>query len=51
VDWIGLAQCRDNWKGLANTVMKFWVPKNSERLSSGYTTSDVSSSAQLHILS
>jgi hypothetical protein len=26
VDWIHLAQDRDQWRTLANTVMNFWVP-------------------------
>jgi hypothetical protein len=25
MDWINLAQDRDQWKDLVNTVMKFWV--------------------------
>ena len=26
VDWIGLAQDRDGWRKLVNTVMNLWVP-------------------------
>jgi hypothetical protein len=26
MDWIELAQDRDRWRALANTLMKFWVP-------------------------
>jgi hypothetical protein len=26
MDWIDLAQDRDQWRVLVNTVMKFWVP-------------------------
>jgi hypothetical protein len=26
VDWIDLAQDRDNWRSLMNTVMNLWVP-------------------------
>jgi hypothetical protein len=26
MDWIDLAQDRDQWKALVNTVMYFWVP-------------------------
>jgi hypothetical protein len=26
MDWIDLAQDRDQWRALVNTVMKLWVP-------------------------
>jgi hypothetical protein len=26
VDWIDLAQDRDRWRALANTIMNLWVP-------------------------
>jgi hypothetical protein len=26
VDWIDLAQARDQWRALMNTVMNLWVP-------------------------
>jgi hypothetical protein len=27
MDWIDLAQNRDRWRALMNTVMNLWVPK------------------------
>jgi predicted small integral membrane protein len=26
VDWVGLAQGRDKWRALVNSVMNLWVP-------------------------
>jgi hypothetical protein len=26
VDWINVAQDRDQWRVLVNTIMKLWVP-------------------------
>jgi hypothetical protein len=26
MDWIDLAQDRDKWRALVNTVMKLWIP-------------------------
>jgi hypothetical protein len=28
MDWIHLAQDRDQWSGLVNMVVNFWLPKN-----------------------
>jgi hypothetical protein len=43
VDWIDLAQDRDRWRALVNV--------NAGKLSSGFTTGGISSSAQLHRVS
>jgi hypothetical protein len=29
VDWIYLAQDRDQWRALANTVMILWIPQKA----------------------
>jgi hypothetical protein len=29
VDWIHLAQVRDRWRALVNTIMNLWVPQNA----------------------
>jgi hypothetical protein len=47
VDWIGLAQDRNRWKALVNSVLNLRVGK----LSSGLTSSGLLSNAQLHIVS
>jgi hypothetical protein len=51
VDWIGLAQDRNRWRTLVNSVLNLRVPGNAGKLSSGVTSSGLSSSAQLHIVS
>jgi hypothetical protein len=51
VDWIGLAQDRNRWRALVNSVLNLSVPWNAGNVSSGLTSSGLSSSAQLHTVS
>jgi hypothetical protein len=48
VDWIGLAQDRDRWRALVNSVLNLGVTYNAGKLSSVLTTGGLSSGAQLH---
>jgi hypothetical protein len=51
VDWIGLAKDRNRWRAVANSVLNLRIPGNAGKLSSGLTSSGLSSSAQIHIVS
>jgi hypothetical protein len=48
MECIVLAQDRGQWKSLVNAIMNLWIPRNAGKLSSGYTISGLSSSAQLY---
>jgi hypothetical protein len=37
VDWIGLAQDRNRWRALVNSILNLRVPRNAGKLSSGLT--------------
>jgi hypothetical protein len=51
VDLIGLAQGKDKWRALVNSVLNLRVPWNAGKFLSGYATGGLSSSAQLRIVS
>jgi hypothetical protein len=48
MDWIDLAQDRDQWRALVNMVMNLWVSSNFEKFLNGYTVGGFSRRAQLH---
>jgi hypothetical protein len=47
IDWIDLAEDRDQWMALVNTVMNLRVPQNAENFLSGCTIGSFSGRAQL----
>jgi hypothetical protein len=51
VDWIGMVQDTYRCGSLVNVVMKLRVLYNDRKVSIGYTTDELSSSAQLHTVS
>jgi hypothetical protein len=48
IDWINLAQDRDQSRALMNTVMKLRVPKNAGNFLSSCSVGDFARRAQLH---
>jgi hypothetical protein len=51
VNWIDLAEDRDQWRALLNTVMNFLVPLNARKFLSSCTIGGFSRRAQLHEVS
>jgi hypothetical protein len=51
MDWIDLAQDKDQWRALVDTVMNFQVPYNLGKFLSSCTTGDFSRGSQLHEVS
>jgi hypothetical protein len=48
MDWIDLAQNRDQWRSLVDTVMNLQVPLNAGKFLSSCTIDSFSRRAQLH---
>jgi hypothetical protein len=51
MDWIDLAQDRDQWRALVNTAMNLWVPLNPGKFLSSCTIGGFSRRAHLQEVS
>jgi hypothetical protein len=51
MDWFDLAQDREQWRTLVNTIMNLRVPQNAGKFLSSCTTVGFLRRAQLHIVS
>jgi hypothetical protein len=48
LNWMHLAQDRDKWQALVNTVMNLWVPQNSGSFSTSQRINSISERTLSH---
>jgi hypothetical protein len=51
VDWVNLAQNRDQWRALVKTILNLRVPYNVGKFLKSCTTGGISRRAHFHIVS